>query len=38
MSFLAPLMFAFGLAAPAIVALYLLKLKRERIEGTQGTG
>jgi hypothetical protein len=32
MSFLAPLMFAFGLAAPAIVALYLLKLKRERIE------
>jgi Ca-activated chloride channel family protein len=32
MSFLAPLMFAFALALPVIVALYLLKLKRQRVE------
>ena len=32
MSFLAPLMLAFGLTLPVIVALYLLKLKRQRVE------
>jgi Ca-activated chloride channel homolog len=32
MSFLAPLMLAFAVALPVIVALYLLKLKRQRVE------